>query len=52
MKKLIFMIFVGCVGFASCTDSREVLVPIPNDVTLNELQLEHKVIFNLKSSDV
>lgn len=39
MKKLVYMIMIGLVGAAACSDDHDVLVPIPNDVTLNELQL-------------
>jgi hypothetical protein len=40
MKKLLFILFFGATFFAiSCTDKVDLLVPLPDDITLNELQL-------------
>lgn len=40
MKKLLLIIFLGTMILtSSCTDKDELLVPIPNDITFNELQL-------------
>lgn len=39
MKKLL-PIMMLCVGAIACSDKKDVLVDIPNDVTLNELKLE------------
>lgn len=40
MKKLLFIIFFGTLFLAtSCISKGDLLVPIPNDITFNELQL-------------
>ena len=39
MRKWCF-IFVLIIGLAACSDDKDVLAPVPNDVTLNELSLE------------
>ncbi len=39
MRKWYF-IFILIVGLAACADDKDVLAPVPNDVTLNELSLE------------
>ena len=39
MRKWCF-IFILIVGLAACSDDKDVLAPVPNDVTLNELSLE------------
>jgi hypothetical protein len=40
MKKTLLLILIGSMPFTfSCTDKNELLVPIPDDITFNELQL-------------
>ena len=41
MKKLIYILFAGVIMlFTACEDDYDKLVKEPNDITLNELQLE------------
>lgn len=39
MKKTIFILIALSLTITSCTDKNELLVPIPNDITFNELTL-------------
>lgn len=42
MKKLIYILFAGVIMlFTACEDDYDKLVKEPNDITLNELQLEN-----------
>ena len=43
MRKWCF-IFVLIIGLAACSDDKDVLAPVPNDVTLNELSLQRKMV--------
>ena len=38
MRNLWF-IFILIIAFMACSDDKDVLAPVPNDVTLNELEL-------------
>lgn len=39
MRNLWF-IFILIIAFMACSDDKDVLAPVPNDVTLNELELD------------
>lgn len=39
MRNLWF-IFILIIAFIACSDDKDVLAPVPNDVTLNELELD------------
>ena len=38
MRNLWF-IFILIIAFMACSDDKDVLAPVPNDVTLNELEV-------------